>query len=96
MDCCNERSLHPYTHWLTGVPVRGSGACPTVGWLPQDRAIDKILARADQKARTDCVLKLGITNSPDSTIDLVARYGSDKANAFNDCVLNELGVGAWR
>ena len=66
------------------------------GWSPRDTAIDKYLARADQKSALDCALKLGITNLPNSTIDLVARYGSDKANAFEDCVRDELGLGAWK
>jgi hypothetical protein len=66
------------------------------GWSPQDRAIDKYWRVQIKKARADCALKLGITNLPDSTIDLVARYGSDKANAFEDCVRDELGLGAWK
>lgn len=66
------------------------------GWSPRDTAIDKYWRVQTKKARVDCALKLGITDLPDSTIDLVARYGSDKANAFEDCVRDELGLGAWK
>ena len=66
------------------------------GWSPRDWATDKYWRTQIRKARADCANKLGITNLPDSTIDLVARYGSDKANAFNDCVLDELGLGSWK
>jgi hypothetical protein len=66
------------------------------GWSPRDTAIDKYWRAQIRKARADCALKLGITNLPDRTIDLVARYGSDKANVFEDCVRDELGLGAWK
>jgi hypothetical protein len=66
------------------------------GWSPEDRAIDKYWRAQIRKARGVCAQKLGIANLPDSTIDLVARYGSDKANAFEDCVQNELGLGPWK
>jgi hypothetical protein len=66
------------------------------GWSPRDTAIDKYWRAQIKKTRADCALKLGITNLPNSTIDLVARYGSDKANAFEDCVRDQLGLGAWK
>ena len=57
-----------------------------------------MLAKSRQKIakeRADCATKLGMEGAAadaDNMSKLIARYGAEKAKAFNDCVIDESGV----
>jgi len=58
----------------------------------QDISLDAYVKTLIKKARAACARELDISRLPDNDIDLVARYGMDKANAFKDCVRHALQV----
>lgn len=82
------------SQWATSAHAQARKLWPWEQW-ELDKQMDVYVRAQIKDARGDCARKLGITILPNNTIDLVARYGQDKANAFNDCVVDEMGLD-WR
>jgi hypothetical protein len=63
------------------------------------KQLEALLARQKAKIKkesADCAGNLNMPIVPNNTEELLARYGLDKAKAFNDCMIEEsVCFGRW-
>jgi hypothetical protein len=66
----------------------------TEGARAQVSEMEKYVREQMAKARVDCARTVAITRLPDNDIDFIARYGTEKWNAFKDCMRVEMHLDA--